>query len=117
VSRNVTIDPDATFQEIQTLARRLAELARNLDAWIAAGGTAPSSGEETTIIDAQVRTTTKQPWWQVRSSELARRYGCDADRLRDDINPEDLSEWQFDLVMAAIAFAEERVGRMRIPES
>jgi hypothetical protein len=60
--------------------------------------------------------STQQPWWQVRPSELAWRYGCDADRLRDDINPEDLSEWQFDLVMAAIAFAEERMARMRIPE-
>ena len=60
--------------------------------------------------------STNQPWWQVRPSELAWRYGCDADRLRDDINPEDLSEWQFDLVMAAIAFAEEHMARMRTPE-
>jgi len=60
--------------------------------------------------------STDQPWWQVRPSDLAWRYACDANRLRDDINPEDLSEWQFDLVMAAIAFAEERTARMRIPE-
>jgi hypothetical protein len=60
--------------------------------------------------------STNQPWWRVRPSELAWRYGCDADRLRSDINPDDLSEWQFDLVMAAIAFAEEQIARMRIPE-
>jgi hypothetical protein len=117
VKEDVTIDPDATFKEIQTLARRLAELARNLDAWIAAGGNPPSSWQETTIIDPQDRTTTNQPWWQVRPSELAWRYGCDADLLRDDINPEDLSEWQFDLVMAAIALAEERMARMSTPEA
>lgn len=59
---------------------------------------------------------TQQPWWQVRPSELAWRYGCDAEKLRDDINPEDLSGWRFDLVMVAIAFAGERTARMRIPE-
>lgn len=57
-----------------------------------------------------------QPWWQVRPDELAWRCGCDADRLRDDINPEDLSDWQFDLVSAALAICEERTARMTIPE-
>lgn len=52
----------------------------------------------------------------VRPNELARRYGRDADKLRHDIDPEDLSEWQFDLVMAATAFAEERTAKMEVSE-
>lgn len=58
----------------------------------------------------------QHPWWQVRPSELAGRYGFDADRLRDAIDPEDLSDWQFDLVTVAISICEARMGRMTTPE-
>lgn len=57
-----------------------------------------------------------EQWWWVRPSELAARYGFDADQLRDDINPEDLNDRQFDLVMAAIRLCDERMSGTRIPE-
>lgn len=60
--------------------------------------------------------STERPWWQVRPDELAWRYGCDADRLRDAINPDDLSDWQFDLVMEALAICADRTATMTIPE-
>lgn len=123
------MDPNAALGEIRTILRRgrfedlspteahrLVELVEGLDGWLATGGFLPQRWEERHIVNLPVLPGPKQPWWQVRPSELARRYGCDADRLRDDINPEDLSEWQFDLVMAAIGFADERMARMRIPE-
>ena len=59
---------------------------------------------------------TDERWWWVRPTELAARYGFDADQLRDDINPEDLNDRQFDLVMAAIRLCEERTGQVTVPE-
>jgi hypothetical protein len=59
---------------------------------------------------------THQPWWQVRPGELARRYGCDSDRLHDAVDPDDLSDWQFDLVMAALTVCEETMASIKTPE-
>ncbi len=36
--------------------------------------------------------STNQPWWQVRPSELAWRYGCDANKLRDTSDRQRLME-------------------------
>src|SRR5438132_106185 len=122
------MDPNATLEEIRRLVRRgrfqdlspigshrLVELVEGLDRWLAGGGFLPRSWEEG-IVRPATRPSLNQPWWQVRPSELAWRYGCDVDRLQGDINPEDLADWQFDLVMAALVVCEERTARMRIPE-
>ena len=60
--------------------------------------------------------TTGRPWWQVRPDALAWRHECDADRLCDAINPEDLTDWQFGLGLAALAICKDRTARMTIPE-
>jgi hypothetical protein len=47
------------------------------------------------------------PWWQVTPRELARRHGCDPDRIRaDGGDPDDLEDWQRDLIVEAVRFAE-----------
>lgn len=121
------VDPNVALTEVRRLlargrfedltptdSHRLVDLVEGLDGWLAAGGFLPERWRERRVPPGT--TGTDQSWWQVRPNELAWRYGCDADRLRDDINPEDLSEWQFDLVMAALAVCRERTARMRIPK-
>jgi hypothetical protein len=107
------LDPNATLEEIRSLIRRgrfqdlaptdshhLVELIEALDTWLAGGGFLPARWLS---------------WWWVRPSELAARYGFDADKLRDNVNPEDLNDRQFDLVMAALRLCDERTGQMTVP--
>jgi hypothetical protein len=127
-SENVTMDPNATLVEIRTLVaiglsedldpadtHRLLMLVEALDDWLTGGGFLPTNWARR-LPDAPRGDGSPQPCWQVRPSELACRYGCNSYQLCDDINPEDLSDWQISLVLAAIDVADERMARMRIPE-
>ena len=45
----------------------------------------------------------KRPWWQVTPQELAARFDGDSDRVLDSVGfPDDLSEWQLNLVFDTI---------------
>lgn len=51
----------------------------------------------------------RSPWWQVRPEELAARYQYDADKLLEAIGfPNQLADWQLDLVLQAQAVCEDR---------
>jgi hypothetical protein len=121
------MDVNATLAEVRAIlsrgrfedltptdSHRLVELAEALDTWLAGGGFMPARWLTISRLPANVEHDAR--WWLVRPSELAARYGFDADKLRDDINPEDLNDRQFDLVMAAVRLCEERMSGTTVPE-
>ena len=58
-----------------------------------------------------------RPWWQVTPRELAWRHGCDPDRIHDSVgDPDGLGDWQLDLVMEAVVYAEQARRQMTIPD-
>ena len=121
------MDINATLAEVRAILKRgrfedltppdshrLVELVEALDTWLAGGGFLPGRWLAAPRLPASAERDER--WWWVRPTELAARYGFDADQLRDDINPEDLNDQQFDLVMAAIRLCEERMSGARVPE-
>lgn len=58
----------------------------------------------------------RRPWWQVTPHELAWRHGCDAENLRASIHdPDQLEDWQSELLFDAIAYAELTLPRITVP--
>jgi hypothetical protein len=53
-------------------------------------------------VPPPLRQETHGAWSQVRPDELAARFDWDADALMDDLNPEDFTEEQANLALAAI---------------
>jgi hypothetical protein len=121
------MDPNATLAEVRAILNRgrfedltptdshhLVELVEALDTWLAGGGFLPTAWLTPGRWGANAEID-ERLWW-VRPVELAIRYGGDADKLLDALQPEHLNDRQFDLVMAAKAICEAWTAVMTTPE-
>ena len=58
-----------------------------------------------------------RPWWQVTPRELAWRHGCDPDEIHESTSyPDTLDDWQLDLLLEAVEYAEKTLARLSIPD-
>ena len=62
-------------------------------------------------------TERRRPWWQVTPRELAWRHGCDPEKIHGSVGDSDaLDDWQLDLVMEAVEYAEGTLARLTVPD-